>query len=563
MKLTIRNKLLTAFIGVLVILSVILYVTVNRHVRSLETNNVQEMIDGSLSLGYMLLDEKYPGDWTVVDGKLFKGSKLINEDTVLVDAVKEATGALATIFLGDTRIATNVPGKEGGRATGTKASAIVVQTVLQQGQPYEGTADVNGQKYQTKYVPIKSADDQVIGMWFVGVERTHIESTVRNLNRDVFSVYGIANLLIVGLIVFIANDIFRNVGRLVTAMDTIAKGDLTGHVKFLSSDETSMLASGLNSLIGNMRKLIGDVQSISLAVASSSEQMLASSQEISSASEQVTSAINELASGASDQADKTEQGNRRIMELVQGLQQINSEMTHSQELAQQAKSAVQQGASSVKTQQVQLEHSRHMVKQAGTTVSGLAGKSSAIGKVVEVISSLAEQTNLLSLNASIEAARAGEHGRGFAVVAESVRELADQSHQSVLQIAAIISEIQDEIGQTVEQMDAVTKATEEQEASTRSTGLAFAQIEQAVQAIATEVSAVAKAAVTLQQQANEAIQAMKTIADISQEAAAGTEQVAATTEEQTASLAEIARAAEELTKLAGQLQQSMLIFKLQ
>jgi methyl-accepting chemotaxis protein len=150
-------------------------------VKKSSMEDISERLNSASNLGYALLDKQYPGEWRVDGTNLYKGDCLINNDPIFVDLMKKYTGYPATIFLGDTRIATNVTKEDGNRAVGTKVSEIVSEKVLKGGANYEGEATILGNIYQAKYIPIKDQTGKVIGIWFIGVEKSAITAKLNNI----------------------------------------------------------------------------------------------------------------------------------------------------------------------------------------------------------------------------------------------------------------------------------------------------------------------------------------------------------------------------------------------
>jgi methyl-accepting chemotaxis protein len=168
MQIRLRLKLIFIYIIILFAFSLLLFGIIYFQVQKLVNQTFADKLNAVLNLGYRLLSEKYPGEWEVFGGRLFKGNVLMNENYDLVDIISKETGSLVTIFMGDTRITTTVLNKDGSRAIGTKAAQNVINTVLHDGKVYNGEAIVAGKTCKTKYKPLKDRNGDIVGMWFVG-----------------------------------------------------------------------------------------------------------------------------------------------------------------------------------------------------------------------------------------------------------------------------------------------------------------------------------------------------------------------------------------------------------
>ena len=170
-KLKIKGKILFMIISNVIILSILILAITFFQARKMIEANFEKQLNSTGNLALSLIDKTYPGDWKESEGKLYKGNRLMNGDTELVDKIREYTGNHFTIFLKDTRVATTVT-SEGKRAIDTKASQNIIDTVLNQGKEYIGKAKVLNLSYEVKYVPVRDTGGKVIGMFFVGIEKS-------------------------------------------------------------------------------------------------------------------------------------------------------------------------------------------------------------------------------------------------------------------------------------------------------------------------------------------------------------------------------------------------------
>lgn len=249
-----------------------------------------EKLKGDLAMGAALLNEKHPGEWSIREGKLFKGETQMNEKFTIVDTIGSLTSDTVTIFQGDTRIATNVKDASGNRAVGTKAAAAVVDTTLMKGQTYIGKANVAGTWNQTAYEPIKDSQGKIVGMFYVGVPNIHYDKAVKDIMMvvGVSSVFGLLIVFVLGI--FLSNSITRPINRVVAG-----------------------LTDGADQVV-----------SASAQVSSASQHLAEGSSEQASSLEETSSSLEEMSSMTKQNADNAGQAKammgdaKRIVEKVSG-----------------------------------------------------------------------------------------------------------------------------------------------------------------------------------------------------------------------------------------------------
>ncbi|MFS1518913.1 methyl-accepting chemotaxis protein [Bacillus sp. SCS-151] len=311
----------------------------------------------------------------------------------------------------------------------------------------------------------------------------------------------------------------------------------------------------------NVANLVRSVIKNVEQVAASSQQLTASAEQTSRASEQISNDIQEITSGAEQQMTGAKESSTAINEISKGMTEVTASIQSVAQASEIAKEKATSGSTVViqTVEQMNLVHDK--VEATSIVIDAFGEKSNQIGQIVSLITDIADQTNLLSLNAAIEAARAGEHGRGFAVVADEVRKLAEESSRAANKIHHIINEVQVESTKAITAMNAGTTAVRDGIHLVNQTGQAFSEIESSIKGIATQSLEVSTVVEQVNTNAQSIISVVEHTSSIAEQAAASTQHVAAAAEEQNATMEEVASSAEALSHLAMELQESINQFK--
>ncbi|HWI47418.1 MAG TPA: methyl-accepting chemotaxis protein [Rummeliibacillus sp.] len=561
-KLKISTKFNILVIGIILFLSISIGLVAKNEIENAMIKVFTDRVNVESSLGYNWLNEKYKGNWSIKNGELYKGDIQINNNNELVDGISEITNGAATIFQGDTRIATNVK-KNGQRVIGTQADPKVTKIVLEKGKSYIGKANVVGEDYLTMYKPIKDQEGNVIGMWFVGSKIEFVNNTILSILISFGIVMAICGLIAVIWTILFTRRITRPILKINNQLREIAdgEGDLTKELSVNSQDEVGELANSFNKMLNNLRTMIRQIGLTAEQMAGSSEELSASADQTEQATNQIATSIQEISTGAETQGYASIESSRVMQELTENIQLVAKTTSSVSESATETSKEADHGNESIQNIIQQMNTINESVENSASVVKQLGEHSKEIEKITEVIMEIADQTNLLALNAAIEAARAGEHGKGFAVVADEVRKLAEQSKESADQIASLIAQIQDYTTHAVIVMDKGTHEVAVGMNVVKDTGEGIKKVLSSIEQVASqiqEVSAVSEEMAASVEEANVSIEEMANIAQLS---ADSTQNVASASEEQLASIEEVATSSSLLSKMAEELYQLTKKFK--
>jgi methyl-accepting chemotaxis protein len=511
-----KTALLALFTAVLVAISVgiaAVYIAQSDAMRE-----AQEAIERNMRIAWHEIGLKGQG-FKSVDGKLMAGDAVLDGDLSAVDKVAELAGGTATIFNGDTRVATNVKKDDGSRAVGTKlAKNAAYEAVFTNKKPYRGVLEILGKPYITGYDPILSADGQVLGIVFVGIPMSTFDVAVDEERKWLV----IATLCCAAIGFAISFVLSRQmIGRplqiLIKEVRRVSNGELEREVQLVKrTDDIGDMARAVEQFRADAleKRLLEEAhrqeEERERAAREHTSALNAFSnvfeQTVSAKVEAVQKATNGISNTAQSMATRAQQSGSKSLEVGEAVaittERAEAAAISTRELSQAINEVARQVANSTEVSRQAVNEVEAMSEQ----MDGLANTVKTIGDVVQLINDIASQTNLLALNATIEAARAGDAGKGFAVVAGEVKNLANQTAKATDDIARNINAVQDSsramstkittvvsiIRSLDESSSAIAGAVQEQEAATRVIAANIDEVATQAAAVSKSVTALAK-----------------------------------------------------------------------
>ncbi|MGZ0051648.1 methyl-accepting chemotaxis protein [Brevibacillus gelatini] len=416
-----------------------------------------------------------------------------------------------------------------------------------------------GKEYVVTYSPIPTTN---FGL-YLHIPVESITGAVSSISNSVmFIVFGVV-AVVIAVAYVISQQITRPIVDVASVANRISEGELTVQpLKIRSQDEVGQLSQSVNTMVHNLRTIIQQVNDTATDLASSAEELSVNAEHTSKATEQIAVTIQEVAYGAEKQVRSVEESVHAMQRVSEGAKQVAANAQYADESAMSASQIAVEGNQALQVVISQMHSIENTVSNIADIVKRLGNSSQEIGQIVQVITAIAEQTNLLALNAAIEAARAGEQGRGFAVVADEVRKLAEQSAQSAQQIKELITTIQLESNQAVLSMEQGTKEVAIGLTVVNNAGKSFEQIQDAVAQVASQIQEVKVHSEQMTAGTEKVVELVSVIEEVAENSADGTQSVSAATEEQLAAMEEVNSSAASLARIAEELQSHVSRFKI-
>ena len=563
-----RGKITMLGVLPIVALAVIVSLVSNIQLRSVMTDVVQEDLKAVAKLEYGNISNWEGNTFSVdSDGNMLNGTINLTDSVADIDEIKQETGIDVTIFYGDTRYVTSVK-QDGERVLGTKASDTVIDKVLKNGEEYfASNVDVVDDKYYAYYIPIYDGDGngQPVGMIFAGKSQSVVNKEIKSFIGVILMVDVLVVMVGVVCIYFVTRKISTRLKSGVSVLEKISDGDLLHEIKeedMKGKDETSEMVLALRNLKAELTSIVGKIVRDSNRVHEAAIQLKEGADDAQNHLEQVDRAIGEIAEGATSQAADTQNATNHVLDMGKRISETNENVEHLTENANKMEKNGQIAKDTLKELEninAEVQSAIDVIYDQTNTTNDSANR---ISEAISLITSIAEETNLLALNASIEAARAGEQGRGFAVVASQIQSLAEQSNASAVQIGEYIGSLMKDSENAVATMEQVKVTMQKQCEMVERTDEVFVKVMDGIKKSREDVEKISNNTKVLDESRNNVVDIVQSLSAVSEEYAASTEETSASASQVSNTVQNIAEHLGDLQQIAIELKESVDKFKI-
>ena len=568
MRIGLKTKILSvAILPILLLGGVTVAITLTQ-VRDSLISEVQDSLRGTAAATLAAYNQNAGNYLRAENGDVWKGGYNISKSENLLDSIRDESGMDVTFFYGNERIMTSAKDSTGKRILGSKAGEVVVEKVLKGGEEYFSSAvSLDGTLNYGYFIPVyqKGMDSEAIGMIFVG---TNKETKDAAINRIIQTVVASVITVVFGCIllaVIISMSITGSIKKGIKAVQRVAQGDLGYSIDgrlLRKKDEIGDLANGIHTLQEALQNIIRQIAQSTKQLTSAADELGVTSKKTSATMKQVENAVSSITGNISAQAESTKSTTDNIVLMGEQIGVTSREVDLLNQNADVIRESSQQATSTIQ----KLIEINEEVQKSIETITRQTNVTNQSAKKIQVatgiINSIAQETNLLSLNATIEAVRAGESGRGFAVVAAQIRQLAEQSRESSSNIEAITDALISNSDEAVDIMGRVREIIDDQSQNMKETEKIVSEVMGGVSASLEKIAQIETSTMQLEESRNVIIKTVGGLSEMAQQNAANTKQTCGQTIEVSNTFAQMEQRAVELKKIADGLSATVKYFQL-
>lgn len=565
--MNIKKKILAITISPVLILGIVSMLFIVTMVKNSLLDEIEDALKGTAAATLAAYDQNTGDYLQSSNGDIWKGSYNISKSESLVDRIKSNAGMDVTFFYGDKRIMTSAVDTNGDRILGSTAGEKIVEKVLKGGEEYFSHAvSIDGTLNYGYFMPVyqNDSDNQIIGMVFVGTDKHAKDAVINKIIGSIATAVGVIMLICIAVSVKLAAGMSKNIKSSVELVGKIAEGDLNVWVddKLLKKqDEIGDLSRVTITLRDAMQSTIKDITRNAKALLDAAQLLGTAADNTNGTMDNVRTAVSQVVDNSQMQAENS----RDTSEHMQVMGENITETSKEAELLSVNASSMQLSSEKASKTLGDLRSINEDVKRIITEVQEQTNRTNdsvqKIHTATTFINSIAEDTSLLSLNASIEAARAGESGRGFAVVAEQIKNLSEQSNTSSKEIEATADMLSIDSAKAVQAMQQMQEIIASQSESMQETQKVVAEVIDEIASSMRSIAQIKESTGRLENARNEVLQAVEHLSDIAQDNLANTQNTYEQTEVVADTFKQVYNSADELKTIADELVKSIEYFK--
>lgn len=555
--MSIKKKILSITIIPVLLLGIVSIFLTFTTVKGALINQIEEALKGTAAATLAAYDQN-TGDYIKTsNGDIWKGSYNISKSESLVDRIKKNTDMDVTFFYGNERIMTSAADSDGNRILGSPAGDVIITKVLQNGEEYfSENVSLEGNINYGYYMPVyqNGSDSEIIGMVFVGTDKAQKDAVINRILGSIVMAVIVIMLVCIAFAMKMALSMSSNIQSSIQVVEELAQGNLKVWVdeKLLArKDEIGALSKVTITLRDAM-------QSVICEISENAKHLSEASDVLGMAADTTNGTMTQVKDTVAMIVDNSAQMQIMGENITQTTQEVGVLDENAQAMQQSGRRAAETLLNLMKIN----DEVEHTIKEVQEQTNRTNDSVNKIYEATALITSIAEETNLLSLNASIEAARAGESGRGFAVVADQIKKLADQSNESSREIGETTQVLMEDSAKAVENMQQMQQILQNQSESMQATQNIVEEVLSGIGESMQGIGQIKSSTQRLDSSRSEVVEAVSALSELAGNNMEGTKKTYNETEAVAGTFKQVYESAEQLRQIAEQLVQSIDYFKM-